>query len=107
MLEFVFGFALCSVEQRGSDSTISFLALALALFDCRGGSKENYIFFIIFLGREFASLLHDKSPSGAHVALLGLSPESLMARRTCRTLYINIHILIEHFVQVKFFFESS
>jgi hypothetical protein len=52
--------ALCSVEQRGSDSIPSFLALAPALFDCRGGLKENYYFFIIFFGREFASLLHDK-----------------------------------------------
>jgi hypothetical protein len=54
--------ALCSVEHRGSDLTTSFLALALALFDCRGGSKENYKFFIIFLGREFASFCMPNLP---------------------------------------------
>jgi hypothetical protein len=38
-----------------------FLVLALALFDCRGGSKENYrSFSIIFLSQGIASLLHDK-----------------------------------------------
>jgi hypothetical protein len=43
---------VCSVEQWGSDLNLSFFALALALFNCKGGLKENYKFFIIFLARE-------------------------------------------------------
>jgi hypothetical protein len=91
------------VQTRRFPFSLS-LSLCLIVEEAR---RKNYKFFIIFLGREFASLLHAKSPSSAHVALLGLSPESLMARRTCLTLYYNIHILKEYFVQVKFFFESS
>jgi hypothetical protein len=61
-----------------------FLVLALALFDCRGGSKENYrSFSIIFLGQGIASLLLDKTPSGFPVVLSELFSKYPVARRTC------------------------
>jgi hypothetical protein len=72
------------MEQRGSDLIQNLLALALALVDCRGGSKENYEVFITFLGQEIAFLLHDKTPSGFPLVLLDPFSESLVARRTCR-----------------------
>jgi hypothetical protein len=79
-----FGTALCSIEQRGSDYKNSSLVLALTLFDCRGGSKENYrSFSITSLGQGIASLLHDKTPSGFPVVLLDLFSNSPVAQQTC------------------------
>jgi hypothetical protein len=82
-----------------------FLVLALSLFDCRGGSKENYrSFSITFLGQGIASLLHDKTPSGFPVVLSDLFSESPVARRTCLIIFVHYK---EHFVPLKLSFESS